>query len=78
MQASNHKAEKQIHVNALHSVRDGHEGHILARYLEFRLDELAQRTLTCTKNELDSLQGQAVEVRSILKDLRTGGKVIRD
>lgn len=78
MQVSKRKSERQIHVNALHSMKPKHEGHILAQYLEFRLDELARRTLTCTKEELDSLQGQAVEINSILKDLRTGGKTVRD
>lgn len=76
--ASRAKEEKQIRVNELHGLKNRHEGHILAQYLEFRLDELAHRTLTCTKDELDKLQGQAIEVRSILKDLRTGGQKLRE
>lgn len=69
MQASKTKAQKQIHVNELYSIREGHEGRILKRYIEFRLDELAQRALKCTKEELDELQGRARELESMLKDL---------
>lgn len=77
MSVSRAKADKQIHVNALHSVKDQPAGHALQQYLDFRVEELAHRTLTCTKDELDKLQGQALEVRSIMKDLRTGGQTIK-
>jgi len=74
VQVSKDKEVRNTLVNELHSTRGSHEAGILRRYIDYRLDELAQKALSCDVAELHDIQGRAKELRELSARLMEGVK----
>lgn len=74
MREAKGKEARRTMLNELHGICTSHEAGVIRRYIDYKLDELAQQALVCSKDDLDHVQGRARELRELEFNMMNGPK----